>query len=69
MLVPVKRYITEEILAPDIERIGKQLGPEVVRYRYKLGYDSFDEPSVYFRVVLADWATTPEPWSHHAKSP
>lgn len=57
MVLPVTKYIREEDIAGEIDKVGRELGPEVVRYRYSLTYDTAGEPAIYFRIVLADWAT------------
>jgi len=53
-------YINQEKLASEIERVRRQLGPDVVRLRYSVGPDWSDEPSIRFRVVLTDSASRPE---------
>jgi hypothetical protein len=32
----------------------ESLGPEVVHVAYRIGLDSTDEPSIFFRILLAD---------------
>lgn len=44
-------------LAADIERAKKRIGPEAVDVSYRLDADSTGEPSIFFRIILADWAT------------
>src|SRR3954470_14091578 len=44
-------------LAADIERAKEKLGPEALDVSYRLDKDSTGEPSIFFRIVLADWAT------------
>ena len=51
-------WINQEQLATDVERAKEKLRPEVVEVSYRLDTDSTGEPSIFFRVVLADWAAT-----------
>ena len=44
-------------LAADIERAKTKVGPEAVDVSYRLDEDSTGEPSIFFRIILADWAT------------
>lgn len=56
MLVPVTRYISHEEVAKEVERVVQTLGPEVVRVRFQMTYDTAGDPAIYFRVVLQPWA-------------
>ena len=38
----------------DVDRIARELAPDVVRIRFKLGYDWSDDPAIYFRIILSD---------------
>ena len=44
-------------LDADIERAIKKIGPEAVHVSYRLDTDSTGEPSIFFRIVLAEGAT------------
>lgn len=59
MLMPA-RYVTQEEMAKEIERVVRSLGPEVVRVRYQVTPDTLGDPAIYFRVVLAPWAAKRE---------
>ncbi len=47
-------YINQAQLGDLIADAAKHLGPEVVRVAYSLGPDSTGEPSLFFRILLAD---------------
>ena len=53
MYVPTG-YINQAQLGDIITQAAKQLGPEVVHVAYSLGPDSTGEPSLFFRILLAD---------------
>jgi hypothetical protein len=44
-------------IAREVEHAIAQLGPEVVRVRYRVGEDWDGDPAIYFRVVLTDEAS------------
>ena len=44
----------------DVDRIARELAPDVVRIRFKLGYDWSDDPAIYFRIILSDDASRRE---------
>jgi hypothetical protein len=46
--------INQSYLEESLSQVAKQLSPEVTRVTYRLRPDSTDEPSVFFRVLLAD---------------
>ena len=58
MVVP-SGYISQAQIAAEIERVKQKLGPEVVHLKYSLRPDTSDEPSIYFKIVLADSASRP----------
>ncbi|MBI4909287.1 MAG: hypothetical protein HY820_37055 [Acidobacteria bacterium] len=47
-------------LAADVEQAKRKVGPEAVDVLYRLDVDSTGEPSIFFRIILADWATAEE---------
>lgn len=47
-------------LAADVEMAKAKLGPEAIDVSYRLDVDSTGEPSIFFRIILADWATAEE---------
>jgi hypothetical protein len=47
-------YVNQAQLGDIIAQAAKHLGPEVVHVAYGLGPDSTGEPSVFFRILLAD---------------
>ena len=53
-------YVNQERLASDIERAKQRLGPAVVRVKHSVGADTSGEPAIYFRIVLADFASAEE---------
>ena len=53
-------YVDPAQLAVEVERVRLRLGPEVVRVRHSVGEDTSGEPSVFFRIVLTDWASREE---------
>jgi hypothetical protein len=53
-------YISPEKIAADIELAKQKLGPEVVRLRYNVGPNMWDDPAIFFRVVLSDSAAKEE---------
>ena len=44
----------------DVDRIARELAPDVVRIRFRTGYDWIDGPAIYFRVILSDDASRRE---------
>jgi hypothetical protein len=40
-----------------VDRIARDLAPDVVRVRFNVGRDWSDDPAVYFRVILSDEAS------------
>ena len=59
MVVP-SGYINQAHLAAEIERVRQKLGPDVVHLKYSLRPNTSDEPSIYFRIVLTDSASSRE---------
>ena len=47
-------YVNQAQLGQIIAQVAQHLGPEVVHVAYSLGPDSTGEPSLFFRVLLAD---------------
>jgi hypothetical protein len=47
-------YVNQAQLGEIIGQAAQHLGPEVVRVTYRLGPDSTGEPSLFFRILLAD---------------
>lgn len=47
-------YVNQGQLGEIISDAARQLGPEVVHVSYSLGPDSTGEPSLFFRILLAD---------------
>jgi microcystin degradation protein MlrC len=39
-----------------VDRIARELAPDVVRIRFSPGHDWADYPAIYFRIVLSDAA-------------
>jgi len=58
--VPAQRFVSLDEMKSEIDRAITHLGPEVVRVRYTIGEDSYGDPAIYFRVILADDAVRPE---------
>jgi hypothetical protein len=50
-------FVHQAQLDSEIKNALSKLGPEVVHVAYNLGEDSTGEPSIFFRIVLADDAT------------
>jgi len=40
-----------------VDRIARDLAPDVVRIRFNVGQDWSEHPAVYFRVILSDEAS------------
>ena len=53
MYVPTG-YVNQAQLGDIIAEAARHLGPEVVHVAYSLGPDSTGEPSLFFRILLAD---------------
>ena len=47
-------YIHQGHLDAAIKSTIGSLGPEVVHVAYRIGPDSTDEPSIFFRILLSD---------------
>ena len=58
MMVPAA-WINREQIDAVIAAAHKGLSPDVVRIRYSLEEDWTGDPSIFFRVVLSDEASTP----------
>lgn len=43
-----------------VDKIARDLAPEVVRIRFNLGQDWSEHPAIYFRVILSDAASRPD---------
>ena len=53
-MVVATGYIDQAKLASEVEKAARRLGPEVVRLKHRLGPDTNGDPSIDFRIVLAD---------------
>lgn len=49
-------FVHQGQLDAEIKNAVEKLGPEAVHVSYNLGADSTGEPSIFFRIVLADAA-------------
>ena len=47
-------YVHLGQLEEAVNQVSKSLGPEVLHVAYRIRPDSTDEPSIFFRVLLAD---------------
>lgn len=56
-IVP-KGFVNQSQIDSGVQRTMQALAPAVVRIRYSLGSDWTGEPSVFFRIVLSDEAST-----------
>jgi hypothetical protein len=52
--VPPTGFVNQAQLGDIITQAAKQLEPEVVHVAYRVGPDSTGEPSLFFRILLAD---------------
>jgi hypothetical protein len=43
-----------------VERIARDLAPDVVRIRFNVGQDWSEHAAIYFRVILSDAASRPD---------
>jgi len=44
-------------LQEDISRVTQELGSDVVRINFEIGFDAMGEPSIFFNIVLTDEAS------------
>ena len=51
--------MAQQEIASAIEKIVRDLAPDVVRIRFELGDDWSGDPAVFFRIVLSDKASNP----------
>ena len=56
-------YISQEQLAAEIELVKQKFGSEIVRLRYTVRPNMWDDPAIFFRIVLSDAAARKEPLS------
>lgn len=49
-------FVDQARLAIAVDKAAHALGPEVVRLKPTVGSDTSGDPSIFFRIVLADWA-------------
>ena len=56
MYIPAGLIHQGELLA-QLDRARASLGPEVAHVTYRIRDDSTEQPSIFFRIVLQDWAT------------
>jgi len=60
MAVFHSRYVTREMIDSEVEAAIKKLGPEVVRVRYNLEFETGESPCINFRIVITDAASRGE---------
>ncbi|MFN7922283.1 MAG: hypothetical protein U0Q16_19425 [Bryobacteraceae bacterium] len=60
MVIVPSGYVQQSQLAADVEKAKTKLGPEAIEVSFRLDADSTGEPSIFFRIILADWATAEE---------
>jgi hypothetical protein len=53
-----RAFVEQEKFASAVTEVERALQPQVLRVRYDFGDDWSGEPAVFFRIVLADAATT-----------
>jgi hypothetical protein len=44
----------------DVDRVARELAPDVVRIRFNVAQDWSEHTAIYFRVILSDEASRPE---------
>ena len=44
----------------DVDRVARELAPDVVRIRFNVAQDWSEHAAIYFRVILSDEASRPE---------
>jgi len=54
--MPPSGFVHQGQLDAEIKSAFRKLGPEAVHVAYSLGADSTGEPSIFFRITLADSA-------------
>jgi len=59
-MVVATGFIDQAQLTEAVEKAARRLGPEVVRLRHSVGSNTSGDPSLFFRIVLADWAVDKE---------
>jgi hypothetical protein len=59
-MVIVPSGIAFRELATEIEKAQSKLGPETVHLTYRVEEDSNGVPAIFFRIILADWASREE---------
>lgn len=52
----LKGIVNQQEIAQAVQRAAKALAPTVVRIRYDFGSDWTGDPSIFFRIILADEA-------------
>ena len=58
MAIVPKGFVNQRQIAEGVEKASQALSPDVVRIRYSLGSDWTGDPSVFFRIVLSDDASS-----------
>jgi hypothetical protein len=53
-------YVSQTQISSAVEQAVAKLGKEVARVRHSVGSNTTGEPSIFFRVVLWDWAVDEE---------
>ena len=51
--------ITTAPTQEQVDHIARELAPDVVRIRLRLGEDWSNDPAIYFRIILSDEASQP----------
>jgi hypothetical protein len=51
-------YVNQALIESGVERAVQALAPDVVRIRYSFGNDWTGDPSVFFKIVLSDEASS-----------
>src|SRR5580698_7310562 len=49
-------YVSQTQISSAVEQAVAKLGKEVARVRHSVGSNTTGEPSIFFRIVLWDWA-------------
>lgn len=57
MAIVPSGLVQQAQLASAIENAKAKLGPAAVDLSYRLDADATGEPSIFFRIILAEWAT------------
>lgn len=60
MAATIGGYVDHGQIAAEVDRVRPLLGPDVVRMKHTVGFDSGDDPAIYFRIVITDLASREE---------